>query len=160
MKLYYILGILAMLVLAGCTAQTAEPQATDNNAADAPAQVPTAEAPSLEVPPEAPAEVPGDEGAAPAEEDEAPAVASGTEILVTATGFDPEEVTVKVGDSVEIRSAQGLHQLIISGDKSGAIDQGVRLEEGASYTLVPEKAENIRLYDVISKKDCQVIVEE
>ncbi len=97
MKIRYLVGILMIILLVGCTSQV---------------ETPPAETPPAEVVETPPAEV-----ETPAEEEEivGGAIAT-TEVDVTSGGFDPIEIEVSAGDTITLTSTDKVLHIIRGND--------------------------------------------
>ncbi len=134
MKLGYIVALLIIVLMVGCAKQ------------EEPAALPPAETPLV---PEAQETPPLPE--APAEEE--PAVVEG-DIAVTSAGFDPAEMTVTVGTTLAIKSAEGKHKFTIAGTTTPIV------EEGTAYDVTFDKAGEVRIFDIFTKKSAYITVTE
>ena len=141
MRVRYIVALLVVVLMLGCATQqpttppaSTQPETPAETPAAAPAETPPA-LPETPATPEAPAEVKGD-------------------IVITKAGFDPAEMTVKVGTTLAIKSAEGNHKLTVSGTTTPII------EEGSAYDVTFDKVGKIRLFDINTKKSAYITVTE
>ncbi|MBW2974365.1 hypothetical protein KY366_01485 [Candidatus Woesearchaeota archaeon] len=141
MRAAYIVALFMIVLMVGCATKQTEAPAAETPAAEAPAAE-TPEAPAVaETPTEA----------------EAPAVVEG-DIVITSAGFDQAEMTVKVGTTLAIKSAEGVHQLTVSGIKTPITN--LRIEEGSAQEVTFDKVGKARIFDIFTKKSAYVTVTE
>jgi len=129
-KLRYVVALLMVFSLIGC-AQPEAPEAPDEPAAP---DAPDAPEPIDEEPAEVEAPVEGD-------------------LVVTSAGFDPAELTVEVGTTLTILSAEGRHKFTIAGTVSPIV------EEGSAYDVTFDTVGEVKVFDILSKKTAIVTVE-
>ena len=135
MKIRYLLVLLTVVLLCSCAAQTTEPE-------------PAAPEPEPEPEPITPEPEP----AAPEPEPE-PA-AETVEIQVTYAGYEPSELTVAKGTILVFNAVQGSHKLTIDGKGQP------NLEEGKTQEHVADKAGELRVFDIFTKKALEIQVTE
>ena len=138
MKISYIVAILAIIMLVGCA--TPQPAAPEEPAA----------------PPEVPAETPPavpDASAETVAEVQNTAATEG-EIAITKAGFDPSELTVKIGSTLTLKAVEGDHKLTIGGASTPVI------KEGTGYDAKFDKVGDIVIFDILTKKSAIVTVTE
>jgi len=140
MKVWYIIGVLALLLFSGCATQTTEPTTP------APTEPETTEPETTE--PETTEPAVEEE---PVPEETAPA---GEEVSVTSLGFEPSELTVEVGTTVIFKSVVGKHKLTVAGEASP------NLEEGDVFEKTFDQAGSHRAFDIFTKKSATITVTE
>lgn len=136
MRVSYIVALLMIVLIVGCAAPETPPAAP-------------AEEPPTEEPPAVPAEV----SEIPAATPETP-VAVKSEIIVTSAGFDPAELTVKVGSTLAIKSTEGKHRLTVGGKLVPTV------EEGSATDVTFDKVGKIIVFDLSTKKSAIITVTE
>ena len=134
MKIRYLLALLVIAMISAC----------------APAEPPASE--PVAPPPEPEPVVTEPEEVIEPVEPEGPEMAY---VEVMYAGYDPTELTVKVGTVIEFTSIQGNHKLTANGKGQPS------LEEGASQEITADKVGTLRIFDIFTKKTLSVeVVEE
>ncbi len=139
-KMFLVIALLAILVM-GCTPQATKQEAPPQ-AAPQPPKVVKAPVEAVE-----PAPATGAEASAPEVNP------SAVEVKVTDKGFDPDTLSIQVGQTVNFVVSQGKHKLTINGE---ALKDSISEGQQAEYTFA--KAGSVKVFDIFTKRSATINV--
>ena len=151
MKLKHIIALLVIVLLVGCAKKAPEPVEVEPE----PVVVEPEPEPEPELTPDQ-KELQDQKEAAAAEE---------VDVLITLDGFQPGEVTMKVGDTVKwknkVETIGGIPKRIVLADKGHKIQSNIRLAYDDVYEYTFTEAGEYEIFDVtFNVKDNMILTIE